>query len=216
MSDSGHRTANPISSAVRDYFDALWRNGDPWDLDTSGYDQEKYARELALLEPRHFHQVLELGCAGGAFTRRLARIADRIVAIDVAAHAIERALAAGTEGGRIEYRVSDIVNFDPVGEGPWDLVVMSETIYYVGWRYSFFEVGWLAQRLFESLRPGGCLVMTNTIAMSRQYLQQEWLLKTYRDLFVNVGFTLDRIERYEGAKGGARLEAVLALFVKRG
>lgn len=216
MSDSGRETANPISSVVRDYFDALWSKGDPWSLDSSNYDQEKYSRELALLAPRRFDRVLELGCAGGAFTRRLAGIADHIVAIDVAARAIERAVAAGTEGGRIEYRVGDIIGFDPVDEKLWDLVVMSETIYYVGWRYSFFDVGWLAQRLFESLRPGGCLLMTNTIAMPRGYLQQEWLLKTYRDLFVNVGFTLDRTERYEGTKGDTPLEALLCLFVKPG
>jgi SAM-dependent methyltransferase len=216
MSDSGRETATSINSVVRDYFDALWNNGDPWDLDRSDYDQEKYSRELALLDPRRFERVLELGCAGGAFTRRLARIADHIVAIDIAARAIERALAAGTEAGRIEYRVGDILAVDPVDEGLWDLVVLSETIYYVGWRYSFFDVGWLAQRLFESLRAGGCLLMTNTIAMPKQYLQQEWLLKTYRDLFVNVGFTLDRTERYEGTKGGTPLEALLCLFVKRG
>ena len=112
-------------------------------------------------------------------------------------------------------RVGDIVTFDPVEEGPWDLVVLSETIYYVGWRYSFFDVGWLARRLFESLQPDGCLLMTNTVAVSRHYLQQEWLLKTYRDLFVNVGLALDRTERYEGMKGGQRLEAVLALFTRQ-
>jgi len=214
MSDSSRENINPLSSAVRDYFDKLWNDGDPWDLDSSDYDQEKYARELALLEPRRFERVLELGCAGGAFTRRLAAIADRIVAIDVAARAIERALAAGTEDGRIEYRVGDIIAFDPVEEKFWDLVVLSETIYYLGWRYSFFEVGWLAQQIFESVRPGGYLLMTNTMAMPRQYLQQESLLKTYRDLFINVGFTLDRTERYQGTKSGAPLEAMLCLFVK--
>ena len=216
MSDSSDEKVNPVRTAVRDYFDKLWNDGDPWDLDSSAYDQEKYSREMALLHPRRFERVLELGCAGGAFTRRLAAVADRIVAIDVAARAIERALAAGTEGGRIEYRVGDIIAFDPVEEKSWDLVVLSETIYYLGWRYSFFDVGWLAQQIFESLRPGGCLLMTNTTAMPRQYLQQEWLLKTYRDLFINVGFALDRTERYEGTKGGAPLEAVLCLFVKPG
>jgi predicted TPR repeat methyltransferase len=216
MSDSGREKVNPLSSVVREYFDALWNDGDPWDLEISDYDQEKYSREMALLAPRRFERVLELGCAGGAFTRRLAGIADHIVAIDVAARAIERALAAGTEGGRIEYRVGDVMAFDPVDEKQWDLVVLSETIYYLGWRYSFFDVGWMAQRLFESVRDGGCLLMTNTTAMPRQYLQQESLLKTYRDLFINVGFTLDRTERYQGTKGGAPLEALLCLFVKRG
>jgi SAM-dependent methyltransferase len=213
MSEADRKLSTPIN-AVREYFETLWSQGDPWDLETSDYDQDKYSRELALIEDRPLHRVLELGCAAGAFTRRLAAVAERIVAMDIAPRAIERARAAGTENGRIDYRVGDIVAFDPVEEAPWDLVVLSETIYYVGWRYSFFEVGWLARRICESLQPGGALVMTNTVSASGHFLQQEWLLNAYRDLFVNVGLTLDRTERYEGTKAGQRLEAVLARFVK--
>jgi SAM-dependent methyltransferase len=214
MSEGGRKHTPPID-AVRDYFETLWANGDPWDLETSDYDQDKYSRELALIRSRPLRRVLELGCAGGAFTRRLASIAERIVALDIAPRAIERARAGGVEGGRIDYRVADIITFDPVEEGPWDLVVLSETIYYVGWRYSFFEVGWLASRIFESLQPGGSLLMSNTVSVAGHFLQREWLLKTYRDLFVNVGLTLEHTERYDGIKAGERLEAVLTLFRKQ-
>ena len=35
------------------------------------------------------------------------------------------------------------MEYDVKAEGPWDLVVFSETIYCLGWLYPLFDVGWL-------------------------------------------------------------------------
>lgn len=199
--------------AVRQYFEQLWADGDPWTLETSAYDQGKYDREIEMLGGRRVGAVLELGCAAGSFTRRLAPLADRIVGVDVADAAIARARAA-TAPPHVEYRVADLMAFDPVAEGPWDLIVLSETIYYVGWQYPFFDVAWLARQLFESARPGGTLLMTNTAATHGHYLQQEWLLHAYRDLVLHAGFTLETSTRYRGAKGGDAFEALICVFSK--
>jgi predicted TPR repeat methyltransferase len=200
---------------ARTYFDSLWMRGDPWDLETSEYDLGKYERELELLGGRRFGRALEIGCGAGVFTRRLATIADRVLAIDVSEEAIKRAKAAVADD-RIEYRVADIVGFDPAPDGPWDLSVLSETIYYVGWRYSFFEVGWMARQLFESTRKGGLLLMTNTLGTDGHYLQLKSLLETYRDLFLNTGFRLEAAGVYGGKKADTPMDAMLSLFVKPG
>ena len=44
------------------------------------------------------------------------------------------------------------MDYDQQAEGPWDLVVMSETICYLGWLYSLFDVAWLACQLFAVSR----------------------------------------------------------------
>ena len=56
---------------ARRFFNQLWAGSDPWDLDTSDFEQRRYARQLALLAGRRYRRALEIGCAGGSFTRQL-------------------------------------------------------------------------------------------------------------------------------------------------
>jgi SAM-dependent methyltransferase len=60
----------------RDFFEKLWKQGDPWQFQSSSFEQDKYTRQLALLEGRRYARVLEIGCGAGTFTRLLSRIAD--------------------------------------------------------------------------------------------------------------------------------------------
>ncbi len=201
-----------IRQAQAETFEDRWRAGDPWDLETSVLDQQSYARQLELIGDRRYGRVLEIGCAAGAFTRRLAPLADRILAVDVAPSAIER--ARGNVPAKVEFRVGDIMELDPIREGPWDLVVMSETIYYVGWLYTFFQLGWLAEQLFESTRPGGRFLMANTYGDASHSLMQPWLIDTYRDLFTNVGYALEAQDNLHADKGGVPWETAITLFEK--
>jgi SAM-dependent methyltransferase len=201
-----------IKRALDETFEGAWRVGDPWDLETSALDQESYSRQLALIGDRRYGRVLEIGCAAGAFTRRLAAVADRVLALDVAPSAIERARTDVPPN--VEFRAGDVMEVDPIREGPWDLVVMSETIYYLGWLYTFFEVGWLADQVFEATQPGGRFLMANTYGGSSHSLMQPWLIDTYRDLFTNVGFKLEARESFRSEKGGAEFETAIWLFEK--
>jgi SAM-dependent methyltransferase len=198
---------------ARSFFEERWREGDPWQIESSELDQASHARQLELLGGRRYGRVLELGCGAGSFTRKLAKIADSVVAVDIAPSAIER--AAKDFGSRsIDLRVGDIVDFDPRPEGPWDLVVMSETIYYIGWVHPLFSVGWLASELFASTRPGGRFLMANTCGTEKDYLLLGWLIKTYRDLFLNVGYRREAEEIVRGSKDSVDYEVLVSLFSK--
>ena len=94
-------------------------------------------------------------------------------------------------GAAINYRAADVMQYDIASDGPFDLIVMTETIYYLGWLYSFFDVGWLAHQLFEATREGGHLLLSNTRSVSADYLMRPWLIRTYHDLFANTGFHLE-------------------------
>lgn len=201
-----------IGREVRDHFEEKWSRGDPWDLGSSDFEGRKYARQRALLGDRRYGRSLEIGCGSGHFSRMLASVSDRVVALDIAPTAIEVARAAGDAEGRIEFRVANAVEFDLLAEGPWDLVVMSETLPYLGWLYSMFEVAWFATQIHQSTRAGGRFLMANTCGGVRDYLLRPWLIHTYRDLFRNVGYRLEAEETFRGTKDETEIDSLLSLF----
>src|ERR1051325_8938607 len=145
------------------FFENIWQRGDPWEFETSEFEQAKYARQLELLKGRRYRRALELGCGAGAFTRLLAPHADHVLALDISPAAIARAGTLEANPATVEFRVANIMDYDLCAEGPWDLIVISDTICYLGWLYSFFEVGWLASQVFAATGDGGHLLLANTL-----------------------------------------------------
>ena len=200
---------------TRIFFEGLWRRGDPWSLESSEFERAKYARQLALITDQRFERVLEIGCGAGAFTALLARQSDHITGIDISPTAIsmaKRRLGASTI---VDFQEANIMEHHIQSMGTWDLIVMSETIYYLGWIYPFFDVAWLASELFHSTRDGGLLLMANTYGEFGDYLVSPWIIRTYRDLFLNVGYHVGREETFQGSKNGVKLDVLISLLRKR-
>lgn len=200
---------------ARAAFEDAWRRGDAWRLHAE-LDRASRARQIALLDDRRYRRALEIGCGAGAFTRLLSDRADTVVAVDISPSAIERARRREIAGSGVGFRAVNIMDYDVTAEGPWDLVVMSETIYCLGWVYPLFEVGWLASRLLESLVDDGRLLMANTYGREKDYLLRPWLIDTYRDLLLHVGFRLEREETLRGKKGGVDFRVLISLFARPG
>lgn len=209
MSDSDDRAR--VGDRARHFFDSLWNQGDYWKLETSAFEQARYARLMELLGDRRYSRTLEIGCGAGAFTRLLAGVSDHVVALDVSPAAIERARERST-GGSVEFRVANIMETALEEESPWDLIVMNETIYYIGWLYSFFDVAWLAHRLFAVTAGDGRFLMANTFGDAAGYLLRPGVIRTYRDLCVNVGFLLKHEEVFHGMKDDTPLEVLISLL----
>ncbi len=203
-----------IRRKAREAFEERWRHGDPWGVQGSELDSASYRFQLSLLAGRCYARALEIGCGAGVFTQLLAGIADRVVAVDVAPSAVERAAAATPPGAEIEYLAADIMELDVRAGGPWDLIVMSETIYCLGWLYPLFDVGVLASELHAAASPGGRFLMANTYGGEQDWLLKPWLIDTYRDLFANVGWRLEREELLRGSKNGVDLDILVSLFEK--
>jgi SAM-dependent methyltransferase len=199
---------------ARRFFNELWSESDPWDLDTSDFEQRRYARQLALLGGRRYRRALEIGCAGGSFTRRLAALCDEMLAIDVSEHAIERARAAGGVRSGVEFRAGNVMELDLEREGTFDLVVLAETAYYLGWLYPMFDIGWLAHSFREATRRGGRLLLVNSM-WAKEGLMSPWLIRSYHNLFRNVGYELETEETMRGVKDTVEFETLLSLYVVR-
>ena len=203
-----------VSLKARSFFDDLWMRGDPWELESSDWEQDRYSRLLAMLDKPRYGRVLEIGCGAGTFTRHLAGRADEVLALDVSQEAIARATRAQADLKQVEFRAGNIMDHNFRADEPWDLIVISEAIYFLGWLYSFFDVSWLASEMFEATRGGGETLLANTQFETGEPLLRPAIIRTYRDLFLNVGYKLIAETIFPGEKHGVSLEVLMSLFCK--
>lgn len=113
----------------REYFEELYAGSrDPWGFETSEYERKKYERTLGVLGERRFHRALEAGASIGVFTEMLADQCDELLAVDVS----ERAVAAARErlSSRENVHVERRTLPEEMPDGPFDLIVASEVLYY--------------------------------------------------------------------------------------
>lgn len=203
-----------IAQKARDFCDGLWQQGDFWNFETSAYEQARFARLMAILGGRRYERALEIGCGAGYFTRLLAGVAQQIVAFDISPAAIDRAKRLGADLQHVEFRVGNAMEHNFRDDSPWDLVVCTDAIYYLGWLYSFFDIAWFAAELFAATRSGGRFLLANTMDEDHDKLLLPYMIRTYRDLFLNVGYQLESEEIFRGAKNGVEFEVLISLFVK--
>lgn len=97
--------------------------------------------------------ALEVGCAGGAFTEKLAPHCQRLTVIDIVPHAIARTRERMMDPPHINWIVSDVQHFST--EQQFDLVVVAEVLYYLD---GSAEVRAAVRNLARMLAPGGQLV----------------------------------------------------------
>ena len=194
--------------AAGTFFDDVWR-GCKWsEAPLAG---RRLDRMIELVADRRYRRALEVGCGDGSFSRRLAAVADEVLGLDLSEEAIARARDRGEAG--VDYRVADAVGFAYRDHGPWDLVVVGETLPYVGWLHTFFEVGWLARELFELTTPGGrALLVDARRGAEGDWLYRPWLIRTYHDLFRNAGYRIEHEEVLAGEADGVEVDFLLTLY----
>lgn len=200
---------------IRDHYDGVWSVGDRWSFETSDYERKRLDFLAAFLADRRYRRAVEIGCGAGALTERLEPFVDDLHALDVAAAAIARAeerLGPRGRRGGVTFLAANAMTHDFEATGPWDLIVLSETIYCLGWLYPAFEVGLFALALAASLAPGGRLLLANTFGAERDWLMRPCLILTYRDLFVNVGLERERETEFIGTKDGEDFRVLVSLF----
>lgn len=147
-----------------EYFEELYRaDADPWDLATSDYERGKYAVTIGALNGRRPRRAAELGCSIGVLTSRLAGICGAVLAIDAAPSAVERARERTAALANVTVARGSIP--DDVPEGPLDLVVCSEVLYYGD--AAWLEEAW--DRVRAALAPGGSALAVHWRGPVRHY-----------------------------------------------
>lgn len=134
------------------YFNDLYaRAGDPWGLATSAYEARKYALTLAALPRQRYRRAFEPGCAIGVLTALLADRCDALESWDGAPRALEQARER-VRAPHVRFGLHRVPAEWP--DGTFDLVVVSELLYFLG----DGDRAELRRRALGSLEPGGDLV----------------------------------------------------------
>jgi 2-polyprenyl-3-methyl-5-hydroxy-6-metoxy-1,4-benzoquinol methylase len=102
---------------------------DPYHAEDNPYEDSKFADLLGALDGRRYDRGLEVGCAIGTFTERLASSCGQLLAIDIAEPAVARTRARLSSQAHVRVEQRTV----PAGlpAGPFDLIVCSDVLYYL-------------------------------------------------------------------------------------
>jgi SAM-dependent methyltransferase len=118
-----------MASMERTYFDEMYKTDiDPWQFESSWYEQRKYALTMAALPDVRYRSAFEPGCSVGVLSRLLAERCDYLLATDIVPAVLERARQRCRPVPTANFELRAIPEAWPVG--PFDLVVLSEIAYY--------------------------------------------------------------------------------------
>jgi SAM-dependent methyltransferase len=132
-----------------DYFDDIFRSDDdPWGLASSAYEDAKFARTIAALDDRRYARAFEVGCAHGVLSARLAPLCDALLAIDISAAAIAKARNRLAACPQVALERMAFPREVPSSPG-YDLIVLSEVVYYWSDADIARAATWIAQGLAE-------------------------------------------------------------------
>ena len=139
-----------------EYFEAIYAaDPDPWRFESSDYERDKYAETLAALGGRHFSSGFEVGCSIGVLTRSLAARCERLLAVDVADAALERARERCRDLAHVRFARTRVPAEWPVGA--FDLIVLSEVLYYL----SPDDIGATAASVLSGLSSDGVVLLVH-------------------------------------------------------
>jgi 2-polyprenyl-3-methyl-5-hydroxy-6-metoxy-1,4-benzoquinol methylase len=154
-------------SSFDDIFEA---EADPWKSNTSS-EQERFAVTLSVLEASRrarFASAVELGCAEGIFTQRLAPMCDAILGLDFSEIALERAKKRLPGNAGVTFRHWDMRNEALTGK--YELVVAMGVITSL---YRPGDVRRMCNALVDAIEPNGFLLFSD-VRQSRVFEDAWW------------------------------------------
>jgi peptidoglycan/xylan/chitin deacetylase (PgdA/CDA1 family) len=179
-------TQNHGHNSRRAFWDDFFRQPDPWNY-ASAYEQEKYALQLELLPEGPIESALELACAEGRFTEKLAPRVQHLVATDISATALARAAERCAGATHIDFRQLDLAADDLPQN--LDLIVCSEVLYFL---HDESELRRVAERMAAALKPGGHIVSAHALVLKEDMARtgfdwnQPWGATTVSRLFAET------------------------------
>lgn len=99
---------------------------DPWNFESSPYEQERLMLLLQEVKGCPHDSILEVGCAEGVFTSMLSTLSSRVVGIDVSPTAVARARERCPDH---TFFATSLESFE--SDEKFDLVICAETLYYI-------------------------------------------------------------------------------------
>lgn len=147
---------NPDDTLSADYFEKLYlRNLDPWNFETSEYEQKKYLATVNAIPDREYFSGLEIGCSIGVLTEMLTSKCTALTAIDISETALEKARLRLEGSPEVNFMAGSVpADFPP---GKYDLIVISEVGYYL----SMIDLLKLRDQVINALEENGVVVLVH-------------------------------------------------------
>ncbi len=131
---------------------------DPWDYATVSCQRNRIRTEVEMLDAvrgtARFGKALEVGCAEGIFTEKLAERCDSLLAVDISTVALARARQRCQSNVHVRFVEWDL-RVDPLPD-TYDVIVMIHALEYIR---NPISVRRARMKLVEGLRPGGYLLI---------------------------------------------------------
>jgi cyclopropane fatty-acyl-phospholipid synthase-like methyltransferase len=135
------------------YFDEMYAGSpDPWGFTTRWYEARKHAITVAMLPEARYRDAFEPGCSIGVLSDLLAPRCGRLLCCDIAATAVKAAAERTAGHGNVEVQQRAVPGEWP--EGQFDLIVLSEMLYY----FAGSDLGKVLDLAVAALRPGATLL----------------------------------------------------------
>lgn len=113
-------------------FERLHRDtANPWEVAGRFYEQRKRALTMGSLPRPRFARTLEVGCSVGVLTKELAGRSDVLLALDTSETAVRRTNEALIRDESAKAVLATVPGDWPQEEAPFDLIVLSETGYFL-------------------------------------------------------------------------------------
>jgi cyclopropane fatty-acyl-phospholipid synthase-like methyltransferase len=143
-------------SRSADHFRRIYANGsDPWNFETSAYEQEKYRTTLAALDQPRFTAGLEVGCSIGILTRMLSDRCETILGIDLLEEPLDTARKRNIDRPSIHFEAMQVPQSWP--RGRFDLIVFSEVLYF----FNRNDMAACAAHTRQSVFPNATIILVN-------------------------------------------------------
>jgi SAM-dependent methyltransferase len=140
----------PSAATIREDFDRLA------EFESGEHDGNAMFHDALLRHvPTPCALALDVGCGTGAFARRLAERAERVIGLDLSPRMVEVARARAGNDRRLEFRVADLTEMD-LGEGRYDCVSAIASLHHLPLEPTL-------RRFAASLRPGGRLLVLDVV-----------------------------------------------------
>ena len=148
------------------FFDQLYaQKADPWDFETSPYEDGKYRETTEALPRSRYSRGLEIGCSIGVLTSRLGQRCDTLIGLDVSEQALEKARARCAQLPGVSFERKMVPSDFPSGE--FDLVVVSEVAYY----WSVEDFARVKDLIADHQPPGGHLILVHWLPFVEEHVR---------------------------------------------
>lgn len=169
---------------------------DPFSYDTTPYEAARLDAMDKALGDAPLGTVLEVGCAEGHFTAKLAKRSARVIALDISAVALERA----GKRAQAAFLEADLMTWEPGLFAPFDAIVLGDVLYYLDRPGVAEEFAGLFPRVASWLKPGGKLLLAHGYAGDKEFA----LRRHFRERFEAAGLRLISETSPEASRGGVR------------